>query len=103
MLGKDTAVESEHLGDIDYRVAGKTRSSGGYDDIAWGIRKLEVASHHSDDDSLNTAAVERVCLDDKYRPPEARFGAARFGEIGPPELAPLDVEGHGYQESLSRG
>ena len=37
MLGKEAAVKSEHLGDIDDRVAGKTGRTGRYDDIAWGI------------------------------------------------------------------
>ncbi|SPE36182.1 hypothetical protein SBA6_520008 [Candidatus Sulfopaludibacter sp. SbA6] len=40
---------------------------------------------------MNAAAVEGVCLNNQNRPPESRLGAARLGEIGPPDLAALNV------------
>src|SRR2546421_338781 len=102
VLGQETSVESEYLRDIDHRVARKTGRAGRHDDIARSIGKLEVACDHGDYDCLNTAAVKGVCLDDKYGPPESGVGATRLGQIGPPDLATLNVVHHRYQESLSR-
>lgn len=100
--GEVLAVEGQDLGDVDDRVAGKSRGAGGQQNIAWGIGKRQVTGDHGDYDGLNAAAIEGVGLHDQHRPAESPFGAARRGEIGPPDLAAMDVPHRGYQESLSR-
>ena len=75
VLGQETSVEGQELGDIDDRVAGEARRSRRQQDIAWDIGKHQVARDHGHDDSLNVAAVEGVCLDDKDRSPVSRFPA----------------------------
>ena len=100
--GKKTAVESEDLGDIDDRIAGKTRRAGRQRDIPRCTGKIEITRDHGDYHRLNAAAVEGVCLDHKYRPTEARLRAPKVGEISPPDLATLNVALRCHQESLSR-
>ena len=70
-------------------------------DITWGVGKRQVAGDHGHDCSLNAAAVERVRLDHKHRPPKSGFGATRCGQIGPPDFSPLNLV-HFYQESFPR-
>lgn len=101
-FGQVGAVEGEELGHIDDRVAGKTRRAGRKQDVAWGAGKLQVAGDDGDDDSLNAAAVEGICLDHQDRPPEAWFGPARRGKISPPDFAALKAAHRSYQEFLPR-
>lgn len=82
------------------RVARKARRARRQQNITGYIGKFQVAGERGHDCGLNEAAVERVCLDHKHRPPVSRLGAARFGEIGPPDLSPLKLV-HLYQESFS--
>jgi len=60
---------------------------GGY---AWGnsrIGKSRVRSDGGDHHSLNAAVIELIRLDDQDWAAMARFGAARNGEVGPPNVA----------------
>ena len=101
VLGQETMVEGQELRDIHNRIAREARRERRQQDITGQIGKFQVAGDHGHDCSLNAAAVERVCLDHKHRPPISRLGTARFGEIGPPDLSPLNPV-HRYQESFSR-
>jgi len=100
VLGQKTTVEGEKLRDIHDRVAGEARRARGQKEITGRIGKFQIAGDRGHDCRLNAAAVERVCLDHQHRPPVSRLGAARFGEIGPPDLSPLNLV-HLYQESFS--
>jgi hypothetical protein len=66
VLGKETAVESEDLPNIDYRIAGKTRRAGRHYDIAWSIGPVEVAGDHRDQiaviDALAAGLLSRALL-----------------------------------------
>jgi hypothetical protein len=84
-------VRRPHLGDVDYRVAGRPEER----------IKLKLAGDHGNDDALNATAVEGVSLDDQYGPAKSRLGATKFGQIGPPDLAALDIVHRSYQELLS--
>src|ERR1035437_3489179 len=101
VLGQKTAVEGRELGDIHDRIAGKAGRARRHEDITWDIGKFQVAGNDCHDCGLNAAAVEGVCLDQKYGPPISRLGATRLGEIGPPDLSSLNLV-HLYQKSFSR-
>ena len=104
LLGQVTPVEGQELRDIHDRVAGEARRARRQQDITGYIGKFQVAGDHRHDCSLNAAAVERVCLDDKHWPPIslpiARLGAAARGDR-PTRSLPADPV-HRYQESFSR-
>ena len=96
---RKTPVQREDLGNIDNGESqGKTRRAGGKGHCPERLQ-VYIAGNYGDQDGLNAAAAERVCLDDQYRSPVSRFRAARLGQIRRPDLAPNSTR-HSYHESF---
>lgn len=100
MLGEETAIQSQELRDVYDRVSGQAGRTRRQQDIPRGFRQVDVAGDRRDDCGLNPAAIERVGLDNKNRPPVSGFGMAWLAKICPSDLPTLDF-GHVYQSSLA--
>jgi hypothetical protein len=72
-------------------VVGQTRNLRWQQYVTGDIGQLKVASDYRNDYGLNPTAVKGIRLADKHWPPITRFGATRFGKIGPPDLSPTNL------------
>ncbi len=94
MLGKETAVERDQLGNIDNGLRAQSRHAAWQQNIARCARKRQVACNRRNDDSADAAFIERIRLNYEDRPRESRLRTARLRQVRPPDLAALHIR-HG--------
>jgi hypothetical protein len=99
LLGQETAIERQELRDIYHRVSGESHCPCGQQDVSWGVGQFKIAGDHGNNCGLNPAEIEGVRLDHKHRAPVSGLGAARFGQIRPPNLSAMNPA-HVYQASF---
>lgn len=85
-LGEHVLVEGGQLGHVGDGVLREAGPLGCQKHVSRGVGPYLIRSEGDADDGLDVASVERVRLNDEYRPAKSRFGATGFIEVCPPNV-----------------
>jgi hypothetical protein len=99
MLDQESLIDGDDLGNIGHAVLGQACPAAWNQDVSGGVRTPEIRGQDNRDHRPDQTLVEAVALDNDDGAPVAWRGAQGLGQLGPPDISPLDYHSSGGREA----